>query len=76
MSKTPSNSISAARAEVMGKRISSHPNTYVITENRRKGLVTVRTASGIHVATMRRNVAIRDGLVAADCAASRRGRQP
>lgn len=64
MNKTP-NSISAARTEAMNKRISAHPNTYVITENRRKGLVTVTTASGIHVGTMRRSAAIRDGLIKA-----------
>lgn len=71
MSAKPSNSISAARTEAMNKRISSHPNTYVITENRRKGLVTVRTASGIHIATMRRSAAIRDGLIDADSSPSR-----
>lgn len=74
MNKTP-NSISAARTEAMNKRISAHPNTYVITENRRKGLVTVRTASGIHIATMRRSAAIRDGLIDADSSPPRNSRR-
>ncbi|WP_321875558.1 hypothetical protein [Burkholderia cenocepacia] len=75
MSKTPPNSISAARTEAMNKRISSHPNTYVIAESRRKGLVTVRTGSGVHIATMRRSAAIKDALIDADSNSPRNGRR-
>ncbi|MFM0173188.1 hypothetical protein PQR33_28125 [Paraburkholderia sediminicola] len=66
MNAKAADSISRGRQEAMDKRISSHPNTYVVRENRRTGMVTVRTASGTLIATMRRSAAVRDGLLEAD----------
>jgi hypothetical protein len=66
MRTKPADPIALGRQEAINKRISSHANTYVIRENRRTGMVTVRTASGALIATMRRSAAIRDGLIEAN----------
>jgi hypothetical protein len=54
-----------SRVRAAARAISARmpPERYVITTSGKGNLVTVQTASGVHVATIPRSTAIRDGLI-------------
>ncbi|MCC8396322.1 hypothetical protein LJ656_27405 [Paraburkholderia sp. MMS20-SJTR3] len=55
--------LNLAKSERIIKRISSGGARHVIVENRRTEMIAVMTESGVHVATMSRRAAVRDGLI-------------
>jgi hypothetical protein len=55
--------LNLAKSERIIKRISSGSARHLIVENRRTDMITVMTESGVHVATMSRRTAVKDGLI-------------